>query len=235
MDTCHPHSSEKKNEELIKLHFGCGPIHKDGYVNIDIENGPAVDKVLNISIRLPYESNSVDLIEAHHVIEHIRVPFWKSDVPGYNVLKGYAVVIREWRRVLKPGGKLIIECPNFDGLVDMYVNGDNDALPQIFGHGDNDANCHHYGFNVTRLSKIFELAGFATIQFTEPKDHIHNAKHPSLRVEATKLGETYSKDKNFNYKREKEKKAEADKPKPFIPYKERVEKNDKNLADTISQ
>lgn len=46
---------------------------------------------------LPFKSNSFDLISSRYVLEHLEVPekIWK-----------------EWRRVLKPEGKILLQTPN---------------------------------------------------------------------------------------------------------------------------
>lgn len=46
----------------------------------------------------PFENNSVDLLEANHVLEHLDRPF---------------SVMKEMHRILKPGGRLIIRVPHF--------------------------------------------------------------------------------------------------------------------------
>ncbi len=43
--------------------------------------------------KLPLKDNSADIMVAHHVVEHFR-------------LNEISEVVREWQRVLKPGGKL---------------------------------------------------------------------------------------------------------------------------------
>jgi ubiquinone/menaquinone biosynthesis C-methylase UbiE len=57
-----------------------------------------VDAFLRANVeRLPVRSDSVDLVFVQHVIEHLRNP---------------ARAVVEWRRVLKPAGRLIVLTPN---------------------------------------------------------------------------------------------------------------------------
>lgn len=63
--------------------------------------------------QLPFADNSVDSIYASHVIEH--VPWFQVD---------YA--LSEAFRVLRPGGRLELWCPDFAALVAAYVAG---AIP----------------------------------------------------------------------------------------------------------
>jgi len=49
---------------MIKLHLGCGPKHLEGFINVDIVDGPAVDKVYDVKTLHKFETNSVSLIYA---------------------------------------------------------------------------------------------------------------------------------------------------------------------------
>jgi len=53
--------------------------------------------VVGAATRLPVLSDSVDLVVAQHIVEHLLDPM---------------EAIREWKRVLRPGGKLAIVTPN---------------------------------------------------------------------------------------------------------------------------
>lgn len=87
------------NDEKKKLNLGCGEHKKEGYVNVDWSplNNPDVVQDLN-SIPYSFEDNSVDLIEAFHVLEHLDKPF---------------AVMTELHRILKPGGILHVKVPHF--------------------------------------------------------------------------------------------------------------------------
>lgn len=62
---------------------------------------PSVQKVTASVLALPFESGSFDLVISRHVIEHL---------PDGEAL------ISELARVLKPGGRLYVECPDVRGL-----------------------------------------------------------------------------------------------------------------------
>lgn len=93
---------DSDTQEKIKLNLGCGDKILPGYINIDVaasRKGNHPDIVRDIRDLSIYEDNSVDEILSVHVVEH----FWRWEVED---------VLREWIRVLKPGGFLILECPN---------------------------------------------------------------------------------------------------------------------------
>ena len=88
-----------KDINYKKLHLGCGEIKKEGYVNVDWKDSTNPDVVYDLN-KLPYSfgSNTFEVIEAIHVLEHLDKPF---------------EVMRELHRILKPEGKLLIKVPHF--------------------------------------------------------------------------------------------------------------------------
>lgn len=160
----------------MKLHLGCGPDYKEGYVNIDLDEFPncKVDRKFNLEEPLDYPDNSVEEISAYHLFEHLR--FSKIEA-----------VINSWYRVLAPGGKLIMEMPDFDQVLEKAVQNPNDnvALASIFGSQDREGQYHHWGWNKTRLKFMLEGVGFKDVTFPPPQDY-HKDLEPCLRVEATK-------------------------------------------------
>ena len=155
----------------MKLHLGCGSRFLEGYINIDLRKTGATDLVCNIR-KLPYPNNSAELIETYHVIEHLP----RHDLPK---------ALKEWYRVLIFGGRLIIECPDFDEAVKEYMGGNEKRIDNIFGlqrfHGDT----HQFGYNFKRLKNFLEEAGFQNILEREPQDY-HGKDEPCLRVECVK-------------------------------------------------
>jgi len=160
-----------KDKTLLKLHLGCGGRHLEGYINIDLRKTTATDVVCNIR-KLPYPDNSIELIENYHVIEHLP----RHDLPK---------ALKEWFRVISPGGVLIVECPDFDKAVKEYIEGDEKRINNIFGLQRFPGDTHMFGYNFKGLKKILEKAGFRDIQKREPQDY-HTKDEPCLRVECFK-------------------------------------------------
>lgn len=89
-----------------RLHLGCGDKRLDGFVNVDIAPGPAVDLEAELGrTPWPWEDDSVDFIYANHFFEHL--PF--------------GVVFPECWRVLKPGAEVWFDVPH----ANTYVHGLN--------------------------------------------------------------------------------------------------------------
>ncbi len=127
----------------MKLHLGCGPNVKEGYVNIDgYVEGENVVKMDILNMEYPDES--ADEILSEHLFEHI--PF-KDEERLFN----------ECYRLLKPGGKLIVETPDMEWLCKQFVDGIDEfnsfyqvgSVDHYFGHG-RDTN-HRWGMITTHF------------------------------------------------------------------------------------
>ncbi|MFH1420531.1 MAG: methyltransferase domain-containing protein [Candidatus Aenigmatarchaeota archaeon] len=86
----------------MKLNIGCGSNKINGYVNCDIDSRASPDKVIDITKKLPFKTNSVDEIVCFHTLEHI---------PQHTLV---AVTLPEMWRVCKPGATLKIRVPYMD-------------------------------------------------------------------------------------------------------------------------
>ncbi len=83
----------------MKINFGCGRDIKEGFVNVDIEKLPGVDKVWNLNnFPYPFENESAEEI---HCISTLQIVD--------DVIK----VVEEFHRILKKGGCLFINIPHF--------------------------------------------------------------------------------------------------------------------------
>jgi SAM-dependent methyltransferase len=59
----------------MKLNIGCGKHPLEGYTNVDQFDFPGVDIVCKLGTEpLPLEDDSVDAIQANHVLEHLANP-----------------------------------------------------------------------------------------------------------------------------------------------------------------
>lgn len=95
---------------MRRLNIGCGRDLRPGFDNADInKNIEGLAFCCDIT-DIPVEDNTYDTVYALHVIEH--VPISKA-----------RCALGEWRRVLKPGGILRIDTPNFARTADLYLNG----------------------------------------------------------------------------------------------------------------
>lgn len=82
---------------LLKIDLGGGLFPREGYTTIDQEDG---DITCDLNEGIPLEDNSVGVINASHVIEHLKDPI---------------KTMREIHRVLAHGGWAFIEVPSTEG------------------------------------------------------------------------------------------------------------------------
>lgn len=160
----------------MKLHLGCGPNVKEGYVNIDgFVDGANIQKgdILNLN----YNDGEVDEILAEHLFEHI--PF-----------KDEKRLFEECYRMLKDGGILQIEVPDMEWLcmqflqsndvfTDFYKVGEKDhyfgnnksiehrwgiITTHFFGNQNGGGQFHYNGYTKNKMIRISELIGFKECQ-----------------------------------------------------------------------
>jgi ubiquinone/menaquinone biosynthesis C-methylase UbiE len=107
-----------KEKAELKLDLGCGIFKQEGFIGVDIEEFPGVDKVVDLSKKWPWKNNSVDEIYCGQVLEHFDA-------------KGRAHIVNEMFRVLKKGAKATIKCPY--GLSDRAYGDPTHQWPPVTG------------------------------------------------------------------------------------------------------
>lgn len=164
----------------IKLNLGCGRKILDGYINVDIVRSPRATRDPEIFCdlrKLSLPDNYADEAMAIHVIEHFYV--WEV-----------VDVLIEWRRVLKPGGLLILECPDVLKAASNLVKR-TDPQESIWGiYGDplecNEYMSHKWGWTPETLTLYLQQAGFGKIREADPQWH-GKRKLRDMRLEAFKV------------------------------------------------
>jgi predicted SAM-dependent methyltransferase len=134
----------------LRLHLGCGDIDHPGFVNIDARPRKHVHRVQGIDELSAFASDSVAMIYTSHCLEHVPHP----RVPQ---------VLGEWFRVLQPGGTLRVSVPDFDLLVQAYLDTGHDmrsVQQPLMGDQDYAFNFHFCAFNEAELTRLMREAGF---------------------------------------------------------------------------
>ncbi|MCJ7508023.1 MAG: glycosyltransferase, partial [candidate division Zixibacteria bacterium] len=177
------------DEEDIRLDI-CGgesPIRKafflDGtpvggnFLNVDIRDIPGVDIKANLRGKLPFEDNSVLEIFSSGTIEHFNL----REIP---------FILKEFHRILLPGGAVVVCVPNLNEITRKYAQGliDFKILNQYF-YGDqaNPFDLHKAVFDKDNLKQILKSAGFVDI-VSEPFDIKFHIPELMLKVIAMKPG-----------------------------------------------
>jgi len=180
-----------ERDREIKLNIGCGNKKYDTYINIDIDPKYEPDIITSATNLSMFCDESVSEILAYHLIEHLT----------FNEVE---TALKEWNRVLKTGGKLILELPNLVYCAKYIVNNpdidkrnnlkDNLILFGIFGtpKENNIEQLHKSGWTKQMLKRELELFGFKIINFEKPTQEWRKAydMHRDMRVIAEKYTNT---------------------------------------------
>ncbi len=169
-----------RSDARLRLNLGCGQHPIKGSVNIDLYSDHA-DQKLDVLDLASYANDSVDLIENHHLFEHLS---YEDGRRG----------LHEWRRILKQGGRLILTCPNFSRVAALWtfqslklslgIPVDRSYTERmVFGPQSNPGMFHRAGYDHISLRKLIESVGYRI-------EHIHTPypirPTPSMLVIAQK-------------------------------------------------
>lgn len=97
---------------IRRLNWGCGS-PQPGWLNSDVRPLAGIDLVCDIRDGLPLAGASIDYAVSVHALQEIPLP---DVVP----------VLRELRRVLRPGGVLRLVLPDLEKGIRAYLEGDRD-------------------------------------------------------------------------------------------------------------
>lgn len=168
-----------------------------GFETISLEGSINIDYVLDASKKLPFKTDTFSLIYSSHTLEHI---------PWYQTVE----VLKEWRRILKPGGSLEIWVP--DGLkicrnlVRVEEGGEDEsaldgyyklvpdkdprlwAVLRIFSYGDakgtpGHPNWHRAIFTPSLLLDSLMWAGFEKVELLD-RDQVRGRDHGWINLGA---------------------------------------------------
>ncbi len=151
---------------MMKLHLGSGKQHFDGWINIDSQPLPGLDRMLDVTHGLPFED--VAFIFAEHFIEHLAYV-------------DALVLLRECRRVLRDDGVLRLSTPNLHWVWASHYRLDLDEPEQVKACFDLNRAFRGYGhaflYNEQTLAATLRDAGFERVV----RCAYGESAHPELR------------------------------------------------------
>jgi hypothetical protein len=166
------HAEKKKkwlpppNDGSVRLNLGCGDKILQGYINVDFaesRKGSKPDVIADLR-SLNFSNNYADEIMAIHVIEHFHL--WEAET-----------LLLHWKEVLKPGGILILECPNILEAAKKLVEN-----PERFARAEGKEGqavmwplygdpiwkdplmCHRWGYTPSTLIDLLRRCGFNEVR-----------------------------------------------------------------------
>jgi predicted SAM-dependent methyltransferase len=130
-----------------------------GWEVLDVNPGPNVDHVRNAGDLQCFADATFTEIYASHVVEHFD---YKSEL---------LATLKEWRRVMIPGGILYVSVPDLDVLARLFIDRERLSfqdrvlvMRMIFG-GHIDKNDYHLvGLNEEFLTDLLRSAGFTQMR-----------------------------------------------------------------------
>lgn len=143
-------------EKAVRLNLGgMGEGFLDGripgFTVVDLREG--ADIQANVSDLSFAATGSVEEVYASNVLEHFSIA-------------GTVPVLKEWNRVLRPGGTLYVSVPDFDATVKLYQKtGLTEWIKyHLWGDQKHPLNYHYVCFTFASLAKDLSDAGFSDVK-----------------------------------------------------------------------
>ena len=190
----------------VKLHLGNGTVYLgDGWTNIDMK-GPlakdcpdmakrnkttienyykfpfrqnkdnnVTDIIMDIR-KLDFKGNSVDEILCVNLIDHVKK-------------EGFLEALKDWKRVLKVGGTLIIDVDDRQKQAEILTSAETNeeiewALRLIYCDHANEGRTHWWGYVPNYLKQILINEGFEFVWVKT--DYIVHSCYPNFQISVRK-------------------------------------------------
>jgi hypothetical protein len=172
----------------LRLHLGCGVQRLEGYVNIDADPSARADVFLDFKdLRFCFRGGSAREILMIHSIAYLNL--WQA-----------RDLFLQFRTLLAPGGKLVLETPDLEKCVaKIREAGEERSFNPAYLEGvrglyafgleqmeaKRDYRPYAFGWAAWHLKEELETAGFRDVRILEPLTH---EPWRDVRVEALNPG-----------------------------------------------
>ena len=153
---------------MRRLHIG-GREKADGWEIMDALARPEVDHVGNAKDLSRFAEHSFEAVYASHVVEH------------FDYLNELPRVLREWFRILAPGGTINVSVPDLNILAELFLLQESltiddrwQVMRMMFGGHMDEYDYHQVGLNEEFLSLYLLKAGFVQIRRVEDFGFFHD-------------------------------------------------------------
>lgn len=171
----------------MRINIGCGKQTWEGFYCVDAVAHPKASRppdlihafifdVDRLENPLPLQDQCADEVHAYHFIEHVR----EYEAPA---------LVAEFLRLLKVGGKLILELPDIELCAKNLLAGMSAQMCWFGFYGDASHRdpymLHKSGFTRSTMKTLLAQSGFTDIRFGCPVTHGGRVNR-DMRVTATK-------------------------------------------------
>lgn len=173
----------------LRLHIG-GEVAKEGWKVLNVQSGPHVDYVGDCTDLSQFETGSVTDIYLSHVLEHL------------DYRREATRALAEFKRVLVPGGRLLVGVPDLEVLSHLILAPFFDTeqkfriMRMMFGGHIDRYDFHKAGYTFPLLHALLTQSGFEGCRrvatfglFQDTTELKFNGVPISLNVEAFKAAQ----------------------------------------------
>jgi predicted SAM-dependent methyltransferase len=144
-----------------RLHIG-GQVKSSGWEVLNANPASYVDHVCNANDLSRFADDTFAEIYASHIVEHL------------DYIVELTNTLKEWNRVLVPGGKVLISVPDLDILAELLLSKDKlnfverfFVMRMIFGSHKHKYDYHVVGLNEEFLAAFLVDSGYVNIMRVE--------------------------------------------------------------------
>lgn len=162
----------------MRLNIGCGARRIEGYTGVDAVARSGADIIARAD-EIPLDDGSVEEIMAIHLFEHFYR--WECEK-----------ALAEWRRLLRPGGRLVLELPNLVKCCENVISGragkepDQLSMWGLFGdpRQSDPFMAHRWAWTPDTLRAVLEANGFHRVGEEPTVFHPAGRAHRDMRIVA---------------------------------------------------
>ena len=158
-----------------RLHIG-GKLRSDGWEVLNAIPAPYVDYVGNATSLVQFPDNTFTDIYASHIVEHL------------DYADELLATLKEWHRVLKPGGHVYISVPDLDILARLFAARGQLTFDErflimrmIFGGHVDRYDYHVAGLNEEFLVYYLQQAGYSGIKRVQDLGYFDDTSRTKFR------------------------------------------------------